>query len=180
MTTPTTPITPAAGNSLPDLANRIKSAHAAVIDATNNAVQRAIAAGVLLHEAKSKMEHGQWLPWLKTNCPDISDRTARRYVRLASSRAELEKTLREKSATMADLTIVGAEELLGPETRPDGTGESKNPSDAYDKAEEKLIKRLQDLPPEDAEAAANATIRQLKDTVATMMKVAAAAAKKAA
>jgi Protein of unknown function (DUF3102) len=61
------------GSSLPDLASRIEAAHAAVIDATNNAVQRAIAAGTLLHEAKNKMEHGQWLPWLKTNCPDISD-----------------------------------------------------------------------------------------------------------
>jgi hypothetical protein len=28
-------------------------------------------------------EHGQWLPWLKENCPDISARQAQKYMRLS-------------------------------------------------------------------------------------------------
>ena len=49
-----------------------------------------------------------------------------------------------------------------------------------DKAEEKLIKRPQNLKPDEAEAAISITIRKLRDIVATMKKAAAAVEKKAA
>ena len=60
--------------------------------------------------AKGRMEHGEWLPWLKQNC-GVPERTAQRYMRLAdgSSRPDT----RRKSDTMADLTLTGAERLLG-------------------------------------------------------------------
>lgn len=48
-----------------------------------------------------------------------------------------------------------------------------NPSDAYDKAQDTLIKKLQDLKPEAADAAVSVTTKKLKETVATMMKAAA-------
>jgi ParB-like chromosome segregation protein Spo0J len=54
-------------------------------------------------------------------------------------------------------------------------GEEKSASDKYDDAEERLIKRLQDLPPEEAEAAATETIKKLRATVATMLKAVASA-----
>src|SRR5262245_40455235 len=38
--------------------------------------------GRLLLRAKDLVDHGEWLPWLKTNFP-LSDRTAARYMAVA-------------------------------------------------------------------------------------------------
>jgi hypothetical protein len=72
----TTAAAPVAGdNSLPDLAARIKAEHEAVSTALKESVRHAIAAGELLIEAKDRLKHGEWLPWLKDHCT-ISERTA--------------------------------------------------------------------------------------------------------
>src|SRR5262245_12758692 len=63
---------------LADLATRIKAHHAAVRDAARNVVEKAIAAGTLLKEAKDKVGHGKWLTWLEENC-ELSERTAENY-----------------------------------------------------------------------------------------------------
>lgn len=105
--------------ALSDLANAINNEHAAAIGAAHSAVQRARQAGELLLEAKARCFHGAWLPWLRDNCPDIAERTAQAYMRLARGHladpehaARLEaQTVREalaelaapKSATAADL-----------------------------------------------------------------------------
>jgi hypothetical protein len=159
---PTSMIAP----SLSDLANKIKDAHRAVLDATINVVARAITAGEALLEAKTKLGHGQWLPWVKELC-DLSERTAQRYMNLAENKTKLGELLREKSARLADLTLTEAERLLG-HSKSSGSGRSPNASDSYDKAEKKLIDRLKALSFEAAEAAAEVTIRQLKDTISTM------------
>src|SRR5262249_11983764 len=52
--------------------------------------------GELLSAAKSRLPHGQWLPWL-TNNVAFSDRTARNYMRIFENRAVL------KSANVSDL-----------------------------------------------------------------------------
>src|SRR5262249_23358955 len=105
-----------------------------------NVVSRAIKAGELLKEAKAKLPHGEWLSWLKKQC-ELSQRTAQRYMKLAEDKPKLEQKQREKSATVADLTLNQAVGLLKP---------PPNPSDLYDKAEANLIKKLQDLSAEDA------------------------------
>src|SRR5712691_1148287 len=74
----------------------IKAKHAAVRQA--NVVSRAIKAGELLKEAKAKISHGEWLPWLKKQC-ELSQRTAQRYMKLADDKPKIEQRQREKSAT---------------------------------------------------------------------------------
>lgn len=74
-------------------------------------VESAIKAGEFLTEAKDQLKHGQWLPWLRDHC-DLPDRTARLYMRLARHKEEL-----AKSATVADLTIRGALEVLDVDAR---------------------------------------------------------------
>src|SRR5262249_10854 len=64
---------------LADLATRIKSLHAQVLDAGKNVVRKAIEAGVALIEAKRQVGHGNWLRWLKENC-ELSERTAEVYM----------------------------------------------------------------------------------------------------
>ncbi len=94
-------------NSLIDLAARIKAEHEACTAALRSGLKYAIAAEDLLIEAKSHLEHGAWLPWLKEYCA-VSERTARLYMRLAANRDQIEAI----SATVADLSIRGAIALL--------------------------------------------------------------------
>jgi hypothetical protein len=99
----------AGSNSLPELAARIRAEHEATGAALKSSIGHSIAAGELLIEAKDKVPHGQWLPWLRDNCA-ISERTAQLYMRLAKNRTEIEASA--KSATLADLTLNEAAALL--------------------------------------------------------------------
>jgi Protein of unknown function (DUF3102) len=165
--------------SLPDLASRIRLGHTAVIEAKKNIVRKAIEVGGWLKQAKDspEMKHGQWLPWLKANCPDISERTAQRYMELADNKEQLEEALKVKSAAMADLTLAGAIELLKPpppeaekETEPDDqdaeeeTETSGNASDRIDKIADKLIAGLKALKDDEtAKACASDVVQRLQD-----------------
>src|SRR6516165_2012422 len=104
---------------LAQLATKAKEAHSIVVNAPRVVLQHAITAGAALTEAKAKVGHGKWLAWLKENCPDISDRTAERYMKLAGGKAKLEKKLQDpaKFDIMSDLTINEALRLID---EPDG------------------------------------------------------------
>ena len=78
--------------TLAELAERIAAAHAAVAEAQQSAIKRAIEAGLLLIAAKPRVPHGQWSAWLKANC-SFSQRTAENYMRAARHRAEIEAKL---------------------------------------------------------------------------------------
>jgi hypothetical protein len=159
--------------SLADFATRINTEFAAIQktehDANKTVVQRAISFGITLSQAKEKVGHGKWKKWLNDNCRAISERTAQRYMKLADSpevRAEL-----GKNDTMSLLSLRKALALANrtpPTPRP--------PSDEYDRAETKLVEKLEALSPDTAEAAANETVERLNAAVARIMaKVKAAA-----
>jgi hypothetical protein len=74
-----TEITP----SLASLAQQINQEHASCVEAFKATLTHARHAGELLISAKAQVRHGEWLPWLKDNCPQVSDRTARNYMRIA-------------------------------------------------------------------------------------------------
>ena len=94
--------------ALDALAERINNGHQAYLATARKALEHALDAGATLHEVKTGLPHGEWLPWLKANCPGISERSAQRYIRLAMNRDRL----REKSATVADLTLREADRIL--------------------------------------------------------------------
>lgn len=52
-------------------------------------VEHAHRARQALSLANRSIEHGGWLPWLKANCPTISERTAQVYMRIARRWADL-------------------------------------------------------------------------------------------
>jgi hypothetical protein len=97
----------AASNSLADLAFRIQQEHNAVAGALKSSLAHAMAAGDLLLQAKAKLTHGQWLPWLREHC-HVSERMAQRYIRLARNRALIEA----KCDTVSDLGVGGALTLI--------------------------------------------------------------------
>jgi len=71
----------AASNSLTDLGARINEAHQLAIGHAGKAIEHAIACGQMLLEAKAKVPHGKWLPWLRDNIT-FGERSAQGYMRI--------------------------------------------------------------------------------------------------
>ena len=94
--------------SLGELAAAINAEHAAAERTARKAIDHARAAGDKLLQAKVQVEHGQWLPWLSANCPDVAVRTAQAYMQLSRNWG----TLQAKYATVAYLPINDALKLL--------------------------------------------------------------------
>src|SRR2546427_12044789 len=92
MTTPPTKLSDA---ELAKNARIINTEHKAVVEATQAKLQHAITAGATLKACKDSMAHGNWTNWLKDNCPEISERTASVYMRLAKNSDKIEKAAEE-------------------------------------------------------------------------------------
>jgi hypothetical protein len=139
-----------------------------------------MAVGDMLAQAKAKLSHGEWLPWLKDNCL-LSERTAQRYMAAAERRKELEEKLKDKSATVADfLTLKDVESSAAIDAavlranKADGGGKTKDGdgrkttrtlSDQIDSAIESLIKKLKEMKQQNADnaiAAATELVSKLR------------------
>lgn len=98
------------------------------LNAANDAVHYACKAGAALLEAKARLGHGKWLPWLKA-VPGIGERQAQRYMELARRAAESGHVpaLRSIEGALAALTCKPAR---GRHDRPkrDGPAAADDPS----------------------------------------------------
>jgi hypothetical protein len=97
------PFGPPSPDPLSDLASQINKAHAAAKAALSSALKHAIKCGELLSNVKKRVPHGQWLPFLRKHCPELSERSAQVYVQLFSCGDEI-----FKCAASADLSISAA------------------------------------------------------------------------
>ncbi len=88
--------------ALADLAGRINTEHEACHASMQKGLEHALKAGALLLEAKAGLPHGEWLPWLGDNCPEVKERTAQAYMQLAR---ELPKFEPEKAQRVAGLSM---------------------------------------------------------------------------
>jgi hypothetical protein len=115
-----------------DLVAEIRQAHEAAYGATRQALAHARQCGDLLIAAKADLPHGAWLPWLTEYLPEISERTAQGYMRIAREWV----TLEAKSATVADLPLRDALKLLTPprESFNSGDHEWYSPADYVEPA----------------------------------------------
>ena len=86
---------------LPILAALICRAHSEACSALRQSRAKAIEAGERLAEVKELLPHGDWLPWLRKNCPGITERTAQRYMHLARRKNDP-----PKNDTVTDLPVV--------------------------------------------------------------------------
>jgi len=144
---------------LEDLATRIKNAHRAVRDAAKNIVREAITAGMALNDAKAKLSHGEWLPWLEQHC-GFSERTAHNYMLIAANQHKF------KFAIDADLTLNQCLRQI----KGDGGSKDDGPVSLYGKAQATLMRKLGQLLPQDVEDAAKRTITELEMAVAAVKK----------
>lgn len=101
-----TPIPP--DRSLEALAIDITLAHQEAQQCARKAIECALLAGDWLIQAKARVAHGQWLPWLAAHLPEIAERTCQQYMKLADNWP----LIQTKSADHADLTIGSALRLI--------------------------------------------------------------------
>lgn len=124
--------------NLKQLASRINGHHATVLECGKIVIEKgrlgvaaAIACGQHLNEAKGKLEHGKWLPWLAENCKGISERTAQNYIVLANPQvvADLKGVSSLKEAYIKAGVVKGT--TLNPASVPEtgDQGESPKPSE---------------------------------------------------
>jgi hypothetical protein len=67
---------------LEQIATEVNTAHDRAHDAARSAIEHAIECGRLLIEARQKVNHGGWLPWVENNL-QFGARQAQKYMRLA-------------------------------------------------------------------------------------------------
>lgn len=92
--------------TLAELAVEIKGEHDAAEYDMRNCVMHARRAGVKLIEVKNRLEHGAFMPWVKTHC-EFSQSTANLYMKIAKRWDVL-----GNSQQVANLTLRQACELL--------------------------------------------------------------------
>jgi hypothetical protein len=127
--------------ALAKLARQINVEYAAIIEHTQTSLQRAMAAGAMLKEAKDKVGHGAWEKWLQDNCPEISKETASLYMRLDKNTSTLEAAAEANQQRVTDLSIRGAAKILAkPRTEGEGAkeGEAAKTKRAKRKAQPKF------------------------------------------
>jgi hypothetical protein len=94
--------------SLADLARAAVQEHEACESTQRASVGHARKAGLVLLEAKKRVGHGKFLPWLRANVP-FAERTAQAYMRLARHWPKVEG----KAQRVADLSFREALALIG-------------------------------------------------------------------
>lgn len=94
----------------------IISEYTAAQGAARNEYTAALKCGQALNEAKAKVGHGNWKRWLQENCPEVSERTARDYMKIAKpeNQKKIDERLEAEKGSAADLTIREALRLLKP------------------------------------------------------------------
>ena len=80
-------------NGLASLAEAINASYiltiglvAATRTKARESIEAALLCGQLLAKAKDDCGHGNWLKWLRENCPDITEKTAQNWMRLANTK----------------------------------------------------------------------------------------------
>jgi hypothetical protein len=140
----TTAIAKATPAELEQLSTGIREAHEACERDAQSAVEWAIRCGELLTEAKARVKHGEWLPWLEANFP-AHQNTASNYMRLASNsqRVVNSASVREALAELAEPRPAPDP----PNTSPPGPARPESAPD-YDDAEEVVDAEIVEEPSE--------------------------------
>jgi hypothetical protein len=148
-------------NGLQILAEGINREHALVESHLQGAVSHAIRAGALLAEAKEKIPHGEWLPWLAKNCA-IRERTAQTYMRLSR---ELPKLDPSKAQRVADLPLREAIGALAAPSRFSGNVWHKAVNNFLDVCQEILddMKPTAEMSPEEIAESVPILARMIRD-----------------
>jgi len=89
-------------------AERVNELQSMIVSSAQNMVQYAIEIGQILEEVKSSLEHGDFIPWVMSNC-EFSRYQAVRYMRLASNVARAPHLLENATSIREALEIIKEE-----------------------------------------------------------------------
>jgi hypothetical protein len=151
-----------------DLARAINDKLSQMVSAARTSFTRAIEIGELLHQAKSRVGHGNFEAWVNDHC-QLSYRSARRYMKLADDRPKIEEAS-AKMANVANLNVATAQRLLSPPKSVEEKKPRPPTTEQYKQIENSLIACLKDLR-EKAESYAAGTVEALNDTVSDIKSV---------
>src|SRR6516165_9355591 len=138
------PTVVASSDGLQVATGAIKSEYANLLKAQREVVIKAMGLGDRFLDWKAKLPHGRFRKWVEGEC-GVTIKKAERYMTLAKNRAYLERLDPE---VLADLSINAASRMI-----------KGNPSDAYDKAQARLVQKLGALNADQADACVAETIR---------------------
>jgi hypothetical protein len=139
--------------ALTSLIAKIKTDWANLQAVEKSTKEARLAFGRLLLDAKDKVGKGKFGEWIEKNC-SITWRTANRYMAVV----RLDK--------LSNSTGSGSAKGSAPKQ-----SQPPSASDVYDKAEDRLVEKLQALSLAEAEAAAEQTVKKLRATINTMKQV---------
>lgn len=100
------------GKKLVALSAEINEHHRQAQGHATKAIEHARQAGALMVKAKAEVSHGEWLPWLGSKCPDVTPRTAQRYMRIAKEWPALEAAAGANATHVSQMTIRDAVDHL--------------------------------------------------------------------
>src|SRR5262249_10970346 len=96
------------------LARQINEEHGQAEEELRSGILHARSAGEILLRVKDRLQHGEWLPWVRANL-QFSERTAQNYMRIARRWEELEANPQRA----ADLSYREGVQLLSKKQEPE-------------------------------------------------------------
>jgi hypothetical protein len=93
------------------LESEIENLQVTIDEKEDTAQEKAQKIGQLLVDAKKRIKHGSWLLWLKKNCPEINERTARQYMAFVRGDADSLHSGGENRSLRADGSDFSDEDL---------------------------------------------------------------------
>jgi DUF3102 family protein len=112
----------------------INAAHNQVVNAERGTLEFALKAGKLLKIAKDANKHGEWATWLNLRCPEISERIASSYMRLAANEEKIKTAAQANRKRVSDLSIRETQRLIAPEKTETQIAEAKKKVEARKEA----------------------------------------------
>ena len=86
---------------------------------------RARKAGAILAEKRLRTKKDGWTPWLRANCPQISNRTAQDWMQVARNWHEIEKNAMHRGLDLSSLSMNAALKLLRSKDGEEGKGDKE-------------------------------------------------------
>lgn len=101
-------------------AERIAEAHKEALKAEFQALRKVVVCGLLMLEQKEKLPHGQFLPWLEKNCPNMHRMTATRWMQTTTATLGLLQMSHDvtfEDGDLADVLSLPEEQLISEEAK---------------------------------------------------------------
>jgi hypothetical protein len=139
------PAATATGDKALSYVPQIIAAHEKVTTASKGSLNHAYEAGELLNSAKEALgKKGGWLRWLGSNLPNIHERTASLYMRLAENKAVIDQQRVAGAIEQGELSIRAAAKFI-PQSAKSKAAAAKRAATLAEKKSLTAAKQVEDV-----------------------------------